>query len=106
MENLRDFIAIIVSPAYLLPALMGYIFYAITKDAKLINWEDYKSLKKYWGERWHEKPMTLQTFWGKESDHFLFLVPGYNILFVIYGIWIFVRAKKITNLYLANLPIP
>ena len=99
MEYLSELIAMILSPIYLLPAILGYIFYAITRDAKFINWEEYQSRRKYWGERWHEGHMDLRPFWENKSNHLFFLLPAYNILFLIYGIWLFRRSKKITERY-------
>lgn len=92
---------LLFSPVFLVPALLGYVFYALTKDAKQIT-GDIKYAKRHGKEHWYDYMSEPRPIWTKEpgNSHLLFLVPGYNILFLVVSLWIFIRDGRLTKAYL------
>ena len=85
---------------YLLPAVVGYIFYAKTKDKKLINYESYKACKERRGEKWYEANIDFQPFWAESVGPSIFLLPGSNIIFLIGTFLTYRKYSKATDQYI------
>ena len=100
MEDWKNVILFLLSPAYLLPALISYVFFTVTRNAKVIEPNVIKEYKRWGKEHWYEAEIELHPYWGKKPDPSVLLVPIVNIYCLIGGIWDFWRCKRITNIYL------
>jgi len=111
MEDWKNVIFFLLSPAYLFPAIIGYVFFTITRNARIIEPQVIKEYKRFRKEHWYEAEIELNLFWGGKPEHFLFLLPIVNAYFLVGLLWSFWRCKRITDIYLklhqsASLPIP
>jgi len=110
MEDWKNVIFFLLSPAYLLPAIIGYVFFTITRNAKMIDPQVIKAYGRC-GKHWYEFEIKLNLFWGEKPEHFIFLIPAVNAYCLIGLLWSFWRCKRVTDIYLklhqsASLPIP
>lgn len=97
-----DDILILLSPFYLLPALIGVIFFIITKDTPLIDSELFYQFRKKENNTIHF-PLQEINFWGKDKSNFaIFLIPGFNIPLLIIVFFSYLKEKKASNLYFQN----
>jgi len=100
MEDWKNVILFLLSPAYLLPALIGYVFFTATRNTKIIEPEVIKELKRFWRRSWTKAKIELHPFWGEKPEHSLFLLPIVNVYFLIRMFLLFWRCKRFTNEYL------
>lgn len=95
-------IKFLISPLYLLPALLGILFYNFTREKLIIDRKLYKEFRRPDGSI--HFPLEMRPFWGKVDSHpyLLFLVPGFNIPLIIVLIIHYFLSNKATQSYLKN----
>ena len=98
MEDFISILKYLISPFYLLPAVLGLLFFAKTKDKPLIDRKIYYQFMK--PDRTIHFPMETKSFWGKDKNIFgLFLVPGVNIFMLVGALILYYRERKATSMY-------
>jgi hypothetical protein len=88
---------------FLIPALVGTVFHSVTRARLLIDSKLYRQYRQK--DYTIHFPLEMRSFWGKDRNAFgIFFVPGYNIIFLIEGIYMYNRDVKETELYKLNNP--
>lgn len=94
-------IPFLLSPIYLIPALVGVLFYTFTRDKLMINRKLYNEFRRPDGSI--HFPLTMEPFWGKDrSLYLIFLLPGFNIIMLIRVIILYFLQNKATQAYLKH----
>jgi len=99
-ECLLSYPVLLLFPLYLLTALIGYVFYAHTQKAKVLDLDEVKTCRRHAPDTWYEVYLKPRPFWENNDNPGVFFIPPVNILFLVIMLWQFWRRKRITNLYL------